>query len=598
VNWDSVLLHTLPLVESATTNDEFNNAIDTILVAAGPMALSTTYFPDTLAPELKRNRDFSWIGTTILRTDVQVQLDTIKNNFRPHTGCWMINSFYPVFPYDSVELNVNTTVSYPDMDHRLLMLFKYWNIIRYFNPYNYVLDIAWDTTLYNYAVPIANSPNSNSLYLLFTHIAATLDDAHVFGYSGSLVYQQLPGFYQPYLRLKYTQGSYVVAKSMVPGINAGDAIISIDGLTTTQWEDSLMPYYSSGNLSVFRRFMCEHMMGRQVVGTNESLIIEDSLGTTNTITTSCIWPISDYNFFEGDYYFADSLDSIKWTTMPCNIGYVNMANLQASDVNAMYTDLNSKSAIIFDLRQYPSNAGGVIANLLLPNKKAYAKLTTADASYPGTCSWIFDSVGVNGNLDPYTGKVILLMNEYTISMGEFTCMILETMPNVVKIGSQTSGADGTVVGWKLSQDLITGFSSNGVFYPNGDSTQRIGIVPDTLVYATRAGIRHNRDEVLEKALSVAGCGLETPNVQVNKTVVIAFPNPANDVINIGITNLHIADAVISLTDITGRVLMQQTAANIGGQIASSFDTHALAAGMYFVTVNADGRQYVRKIAKE
>ena len=48
VNWDSVLLHTLPLVRSASTSNEFNDALDTMLLAAGPMALSSTYFPDTL----------------------------------------------------------------------------------------------------------------------------------------------------------------------------------------------------------------------------------------------------------------------------------------------------------------------------------------------------------------------------------------------------------------------------------------------------------------------------------------------------------------------------------------------------------------------
>jgi len=44
VNWDSVLVSVLPSIESAATSGAFNDALDTMLAAAGPMALSTTYF--------------------------------------------------------------------------------------------------------------------------------------------------------------------------------------------------------------------------------------------------------------------------------------------------------------------------------------------------------------------------------------------------------------------------------------------------------------------------------------------------------------------------------------------------------------------------
>ena len=81
VNRDSVLIAVLPKVESSTTTVQFNDALDTMLAAAGPMALSTSYFPDTLATDLKRNRDWTWwVSNPFIRSDVQIQLDTIKNN--------------------------------------------------------------------------------------------------------------------------------------------------------------------------------------------------------------------------------------------------------------------------------------------------------------------------------------------------------------------------------------------------------------------------------------------------------------------------------------------------------------------------------------
>ena len=601
VNWDSVLVSTLPIIRSAATDSAFNDALDTMLAAAGPMILSTTYFPDTLAPALKRNRDWSWISSPILRSDVQTQLDTIKNNFRPHANCWVeVNlagsTGYLLFPFDSLELNINTYVTYPDMDHRQLMLFKYWNIIRYFNPYNYVLDVPWDSTLYHYVLRFDSVSNSQSLFSLVLNIGSTLNDAHVYDLNYSYEYQSPPGFYRPQIRLSYIEGKYVVVKSAEIGIYPGDAIVSIDGLTTSQWEDSLGQFISAGNLSVFRRNMYEFMLGRVTYNGHETLVVEDSTGTDHTYTVTCSSSVAtEYSFYLGPYYPVDSIDSISWTTMPCNVGYVNMGNLQVADENAMYTDLRDKDAIIFDFRNYPNGTGRDIANLIYPNPVQVDITMDPDVTYPGTYFYYNDIVGLGGNPTPYTGKIILLMNEITQSQSEGDCMILGALPGTIKIGSQTAGTDGDVVFWKLSQDLSTGFTSKGVFYPNGDSTERIGIVPDSVVYPTRAGIRHKNDEVLDKALQVACTASSTQQLNIDKVTVKVFPNPASDAVTIRGINLH-GQITINITDITGRILIQKVI-NSGGDFSSSFDIRSLSIGMYFAEVKTDTKRYVMKIIK-
>jgi len=95
VNWDSVLIADLPLIKTAVTKNDFNNALDTLLNAAGPMAITHTPPCDTMSLELKRNLNTSWINdTAVFRQDVITVLDTINNNFRPHVEC-------------SVEVNPN-----------------------------------------------------------------------------------------------------------------------------------------------------------------------------------------------------------------------------------------------------------------------------------------------------------------------------------------------------------------------------------------------------------------------------------------------------------------------------------------------------------
>lgn len=604
VNWDSVLLHVLPLVRSATTNDQFNDALDTMLAAAGPMAISTVPFPDVIAPELKRNRDFNWMSSPVLRTDVMVQLDTIKNNFRPHTQCWVkkndfSTSYYGwlVFPYDDPQLDVNTTASFPDADHRMLMFIKYWTLVRYFNPYNYVSDTSWDSVFTKYIPEIETVSTPLALYHTINKIATNINDIHVEGYTYSSYFLHPPGYYQPALRLGFTENKYVVLESLEPGIYPGDAIVSIDGLTTGQWEDSLRPYISAGNSSIFRRQISETILGRQSIHTPETVVIEDSLGANHTFTLFA--DSTRYSvYYRKRYYPADSLVNIKYTGMNCDVGYVNMGNLRISDVNPMYFSFKEKSAIIFDLRNYPNNTAWSLGDLLLPNRTAFARDMEPDIYYPGTYYWYDDSIGQNGNPISYKGHVIVLINEQTQSQAEYTTMMLRSMPNVTVIGSQTAGADGNITYWRISQDIFAGITSLGVFYPNGDSTQRIGIVPDSFVYPTRAGIRHHDDEVLNKALQMACTAASVPEITNHYASVSVYPNPAKAMLNVEVKNMSAPVIELTISDITGRQLVHRSARHNAGNSVQTFSIGQLAAGMYYITVVADGQQYVTKFVKE
>jgi C-terminal processing protease CtpA/Prc len=106
------------------------------------------------------------------------------------------------------------------------------------------------------------------------------------------------------------------------------------------------------------------------------------------------------------------------------------------------------------------------------------------------------------NADAYKGKVIILVNEETISRAEFTAMALKAVPSAVVIGSTTLAADGDVSFISLPGGITTLMTGIGVYYPDRGETQRIGILPDIL---SRPGIRElqeGRDIVLEKAIQV------------------------------------------------------------------------------------------------
>lgn len=600
VNWDSILVSRLPSIKTAQSLNDFNNALDTLILAAGPMSIVSGVLPDTLPPALKRNRNFAWISNPILRSDVQALLDTIKNNFRPHAGCWVQNNTYTgsnnswlLFPHDSLMTTQDTYAAFPDEWNRLLLFFKHWNVLNYFNPYNYVHDKPWDSTLYNQVVSIANSPDPASFFYAFKKIAAQANDAHVEGLTWSSE-NAFPYYYGPRLVVNYIQNQYVVVKSGVAGISRGDAIVTLAGLTPAQWEDSLRPYVSAGNLSVFRRFVCQYIICGPFNSTL-ALVSQDSLGTNHSF--NLIRNVNTYGTWFSSYYPNDSLATVHWKKISCGIGYVNMGILQPSEVNAMYAGLKNAPAIIFDIRNYPNGTAWPIADLMYPGARVFAKLTQPDVTYPGTCSWIYDSLGVNGNPTPYSGKVILLINQETQSQAEYSCMILNALPNVVKIGSQTAATDGNISYFNISKDIQTGFTTLGVYYPNGDSTERIGIRPDVYSVPTRSGIRHHADEVLEAALRNADCLLAVKADPSELSEVLIYPNPATSSIHISINHSESAKSTFQLIDLSGRILKDELWTESETSFLKEIDLHSVSDGMYVVIVKTGKMVFVKKVIK-
>jgi C-terminal processing protease CtpA/Prc len=156
--------------------------------------------------------------------------------------------------------------------------------------------------------------------------------------------------------------------------------------------------------------------------------------------------------------------------------------------------------LIIDIRNYPSEfVVYALGSLLVDSETGFARFTHPDPSNPGAFYW-----GATASLSPeqphYPGRVVILVDETSMSQAEYTSMALRVAPGSVVVGSTTAGADGNVSRFPLPGGLQSMISGLGVYYPDGRPTQRVGIVPDLFVTPTIAGIRDGRDEVLEAAL--------------------------------------------------------------------------------------------------
>ena len=161
--------------------------------------------------------------------------------------------------------------------------------------------------------------------------------------------------------------------------------------------------------------------------------------------------------------------------------------------------INTKG-IIFDLRHYPNWTIYEICRFLSVDKQPFATFVKPDYSYPGTFHCDPPTTCGRKRHRRYAGKIVILINEYTQSRGEFTAMALRTLPDAICIGSQTAGADGNVATLVFPGNCKVLMTSLGVYYPDGRQTQRIGLVPDIEIKPSIEGVRGQIDEVLERGI--------------------------------------------------------------------------------------------------
>jgi C-terminal processing protease CtpA/Prc len=142
-----------------------------------------------------------------------------------------------------------------------------------------------------------------------------------------------------------------------------------------------------------------------------------------------------------------------------------------------------------------------LGSFFVSSSTPFVKFTNGNVDNPGEFTFT-NSIEIPSQGKTYKGKLVVLVNELSQSQAEYTSMAFRAGDNTTIIGSTTAGADGNVSAIMLPGGLRTMISGIGVNYPNGEETQRIGIVPDIEVKPTIKGIREGKDELLEKAIEI------------------------------------------------------------------------------------------------
>ncbi|RBL92397.1 S41 family peptidase [Chitinophaga flava] len=508
-DWDSVLIVNIGNILSARDADRFRKAIDDILAVAGN---DTTdyYSPNTDHSIRYRNYDISWINSARYLSNTQKKkLHYIATH--PHRG----KNFY-AHPGDDMDSAVSTSnekpykdMLLPDVKYRLLGLFRFWNVINYYYPYKYAIGKPWDQVLLEMIPVMIKASDTLSYYRAIAQMAASINDSH--GGLWPEVFKPIAGKYMPPFNFRLIEGKAVVTKIIDSTLvhdarfQVGATLTSINGVPISRLIKTYWDYVPASNAGGKLKSMHAFILNTHLEQALYCGINKDGKKIKTVLRQIERDFLKDYL----DFFQMDSKITTK--VLEGNIGYVFFSNLNHQNLDSAMKSVMNAKAIIFDMRNYPREGTGTyqVPGHFLSQPEIYARNTYPDFSLPGRFNYMISNEGTafsqvgRHNQNPYSGKIILLVDSRTQSAAEWACMTLLTSKNVTIIGNQTAGADGNVTRTILPGGYKIAFSGLGIYFPDGTETQRKGIPIDIEVRYTVADAIENRDPLLAKAIEFA-----------------------------------------------------------------------------------------------
>ena len=505
INWDAELFRIMPNVLKAKSADEVNIALSDWL----------NNFPLKEETELPNADGEPWIklqeehGNKVLDTSWIKDVDTLGTDLSGYL-CSMSELYISDRTNSYASFEKRGTVSfenekiYPvsdgDMGMYLLGLFRFWNIYEYYSPNVEITTEDWDLVLKQAISQISNVEDYRGYAKAIAEVVAKTGDAHSVVIDQEKVLYYYYGEYFLPCDIKIIENQVVVTQ-VKQGENKllpGDILLSIDGMSLKDRIEEQKKYHALPE----ENKMLNQLKFALLQSKEEKAYVHILRGEERkTIQIDTL---------KYQYEYENPLPNAIMESY--NIGYIDPSNLEKGELENLMKDFASTDGLIVDLRFYPSAEITYLLNEYInPEQKVFAYLSFPNQAIPGAfCNQAM--VSGSGTLKalrndirmfaPYSGKVILLMDEGTQSQSEFAIMSLRQAPNAVVLGNPSIGADGNITIVKLPGTIVFPISGLGVYTPEGGQTQRCGLQPDVVCYQTIDGILSGKDELIEKAIEL------------------------------------------------------------------------------------------------
>ncbi len=493
-NWDYELFRIFPsFINDTKREDLIIKWIDNL----GEIDECKTCNPTSENAILKP--DFNWITNSIDSKLLRAKLQYIYKNRNQGKHFYIkmaSNIGNPEFKNEKAYSNM----PYPDTGYRILALFRYWNMINYFFPNKDLTDKDWNTTLKEYIPEFINANNELEYEQAALKIIGDIKDTHANLRGGNNKIEEWKGNNFAPVHLRFIESKLVVTDYYNPelnietGLEIGDIIIKIDGEKIENIISDLSKYYPASNEAGRLRDISADMLRSQK---NEVEIEYSQNGILKTKKIK-LYPRSELNIYR--WYRKNNEKCYR--LLDNNIGYITLMSIKDKDIHNIKKEFKSTKGIIIDIRNYPSTfVPFKLGSFFISSSTPFVKFSNGNMNNPGEFTFTKE-LEIPKTKESYSGQLIVLVNELSQSQAEYTAMAFRAGDNTTIVGSTTAGADGNVSAIILPGGLRTMISGIGVYYPNGEETQRIGIVPDIEVRPTIDGIKNGKDGLIEKAIEI------------------------------------------------------------------------------------------------
>jgi C-terminal processing protease CtpA/Prc len=497
-HWDYELFRVMPKVLAANNRNAADTAVADWIRGLGDVSDCRSDCAQLSDKDLHFGPQLRWLNNdSVVGPDLAQLLRTIYRNRAKGSKFYISHAQgvgNPVFEHEPAYPNVR----FPDPGYQLLALYRYSNIIQYWYPNRNVLDQDWNDVLREFIPKVALAKTKDAYRLEMIQLIGRITDTHA---NLNVPPQVLPpaGTCQLPVVTRFIENRAVVTGYSEPaagpntGIRVGDVIESLDDGPVQELVAQWMPYYPASNDVTRLRNIARSMTRGQCGPVRVGIRREDGRSTVSAERV----PLGKLNLAIG---FTHDRPGETFQLLADDVAYLKLSSIKAADVAGYINRAKDTKGLIIDIRNYPSEfVVFALGSLLVDQQTPFARFTAGDADDPGAFYWTAP-VQLKPQSPHYAGKVVILADETSLSQAEYTTMAFRSVRGSIVVGSTTAGADGNVSPIPLPGGLNTLISGIGVFYPDKRPTQRIGIVPDVEVRPTIAGIRANRDEVLDEAI--------------------------------------------------------------------------------------------------
>jgi len=415
----------------------------------------------------------------------------------PRRGAVVPGPVSTLFEYASFVEDDSSETPFPDGPHRLLALFRLYNVIEYFFPYKDLMDRPWRDTLVEFIPRMRDARDATDYALAVAELATRIQDSHVT--LASPVLDAYFGTHRPGLRVELVEGETVVTEVApelaASGLHVGDVVLSVDGEASAVRRARLARY-----LPASTRGRLENKIDLQfLLGPQSRPAALEVRGEDGSVRRS-----STPRTLEGLAPRSRPRTGPVHAVLPPGYGYVDLQRLEAADVDAALSTIRSTRAAILDMRGYPaSGAFAFIPRLARPGTQSTVIGGTPRYSGSSGSFSLDEGLWTNPERPPrerYAGRLVVLADGSSQSAAEHVCALIKSVAAVTFIGSRTSSANGGVTRTILPGGIVVNFTGQSVRNADGSQLQRVGIVPDVEAHTTLRGIRDGRDDVLERAI--------------------------------------------------------------------------------------------------